>query len=120
MYYTIPTYHNPTGILFSEGISRNIANHFIENFSTFVFSFQIAICQKLADLAKVYDFLILCDDVYNILNYTSSRPTKRLFAYDTGSGNIISNGSFAKIIGPGVRVGWLEVPPRLKPILEKS
>uniref|UniRef100_W8ARW9 Putative aminotransferase SSO0104 n=1 Tax=Ceratitis capitata TaxID=7213 RepID=W8ARW9_CERCA len=97
MYYTIPIYHNPTGIVFSE-----------------------AICQTLVDLAKKYDFLILCDDVYNILNYTSKLPSKRLFSYDKGAGNIISNGSFAKIIGPGVRVGWLELPPRLKPILEKS
>ncbi|XP_018804704.1 PREDICTED: uncharacterized protein YER152C isoform X1 [Bactrocera latifrons] len=97
MYYTIPTYHNPTGILFSE-----------------------VVCQELANLARQYDFLILCDDCYNILNYTSSKPTKRLFAYDNGPGNIISNGSFAKLIGPGVRVGWLEVPARLKPILENS
>ncbi|XP_011195863.1 2-aminoadipate transaminase isoform X2 [Zeugodacus cucurbitae] len=97
MYYTIPTYHNPTGILFSE-----------------------AVCQNLAKLASEYDFLILCDDVYNILNYTNAKPTKRLFSYDNGTGNIISNGSFAKIIGPGVRVGWLEVPARLKPILENS
>ncbi|XP_017473614.1 PREDICTED: 2-aminoadipate transaminase isoform X1 [Rhagoletis zephyria] len=97
MYYTIPAYHNPTGILFSE-----------------------AICQNLAELAQKYDFLILCDDVYNILNYTIARPPKRLFAYDKGSGNIISNGSFSKIIGPGLRMGWLEVPARLKPILEMS
>ncbi|XP_054733690.1 uncharacterized protein LOC129241421 [Anastrepha obliqua] len=97
MYYAIPAYHNPTGIVFSE-----------------------AVCQSLVDLAQKYDFLILCDDVYNILNYTSPRPPKRLFAYDKGSGNIISNGTFSKIIGPGVRVGWLEVSARLKPILERS
>ena len=28
-------------------------------------------------------------------------------------GNVISNGTFSKILGPGYRVGWLEVPPRL-------
>ncbi|XP_067646448.1 2-aminoadipate transaminase isoform X2 [Eurosta solidaginis] len=97
MYYTVPAYHNPTGIPFSEDV-----------------------CRSIADLAQKYDFLILCDDVYNILNYTSARPPKRLFTYDKGSGNIISNGSFSKLIGPGVRIGWLEAPARLKAILDAS
>lgn len=46
-------------------------------------------------------------------------------AYDSRTdadyaGNVISNGTFSKIIGPGVRLGWLEVPARLKTQLDTS
>lgn len=67
----------------------------------------------------------MCDDVYNILSFGEKPLHSRLMAYDVRTdanyaGNVISNGSFSKIIGPGVRLGWLEVSPRLKPPLERS
>ncbi|KAH8296226.1 hypothetical protein KR054_003387, partial [Drosophila jambulina] len=102
IYYTIPTYHNPTGILFSPEI-----------------------CRGIVQLARKYDFLVVCDDVYTILHYGEKPQHSRLMSYDDRSdpdfaGHVISNGSFSKILGPGVRVGWLEVPPRVKPILDGS
>ncbi|EDW19584.1 uncharacterized protein YER152C isoform X1 [Drosophila mojavensis] len=102
IYYTIPTYHNPTGILFSP-----------------------TVCRGIVALSRKYDFLVVCDDVYNILHYDNKPQHSRLMSYDTRTdadyvGHVISNGSFSKIIGPGVRVGWLEVPPRLKPQLRHS
>ncbi|KAH8366842.1 hypothetical protein KR200_012142 [Drosophila serrata] len=102
IYYTIPTYHNPTGILFSPEI-----------------------CRGIVQLARKYDFLVVCDDVYTILHYGEKPQHSRLMSYDNRSdpdfaGHVISNGSFSKILGPGVRVGWLEVPPRVKPILDGS
>lgn len=102
IYYTIPTYHNPTGILFSPEV-----------------------CRGIVQLARNYDFLVVCDDVYNILNYGETPTHSRLLSYDDRNdgnfaGHVISNGSFSKILGPGVRLGWLEVPPRLKPILDGS
>ncbi|KAH8371236.1 hypothetical protein KR093_006712 [Drosophila rubida] len=102
IYYTIPTYHNPTGILFSPDVCRGIVR-----------------------LARKFDFLVLCDDVYNILHYAEKPLHSRLLSYDVRTdgdyvGNVISNGSFSKIIGPGVRLGWLEVPPRIKPQLDSS
>ncbi|XP_017136695.1 uncharacterized protein YER152C [Drosophila miranda] len=101
MYYTIPTYHNPTGILFSPEV-----------------------CRGIVQLARKYDFIVVCDDVYNILHY-GERPEARLLSYDVRSdpeyaGHVISNCSFSKILGPGLRLGWLEVPPRIRPILEGS
>uniref|UniRef100_A0A182QW08 Aminotransferase class I/classII large domain-containing protein n=1 Tax=Anopheles farauti TaxID=69004 RepID=A0A182QW08_9DIPT len=99
VYYTIPTFHNPTGIVFSEEK-----------------------CQQLIKLARETDILIACDDVYNLLHYDdpSAAPPKRLFAYDIADlgrvdgwrGNVISNGSFSKILSPGIRLGWMECPPR--------
>ncbi|XP_055843995.1 2-aminoadipate transaminase [Episyrphus balteatus] len=100
LYYAIPTYHNPTGITFSKDVLKN-----------------------LITLAREFDILIACDDVYNTLYYGENVAQKRLYAYDDPNdddfkGNVISNGSFSKIIGPGLRFGWLEVPPRCKSILE--
>jgi DNA-binding transcriptional MocR family regulator len=68
--------------------------------------------------ARSLEFLVVCDDVYNLLYYGSgSHPPKRLFAYDAtleryAGGHVISNCSFSKIMAPGVRVGWLEAPAR--------
>lgn len=103
MYYAIPTYHNPTGITFSENM-----------------------CKSLVTLARRYDIVIACDDVYNILNYKDPlKPAKRLYAYDTEEdsdfrGHVISNGSFSKTISPGIRMGWIEAPPRCKKVLVDS
>ena len=97
IFYTIPTYHNPTGVCMSESK-----------------------CQKVVELARRFNLLVCCDDVYNLLHYTSktnqstSGAPKRLVSYDNqkdndyGSGHVISNGSFSKILAPGVRVGWIE------------
>uniref|UniRef100_A0AAG5D665 Aminotransferase class I/classII large domain-containing protein n=1 Tax=Anopheles atroparvus TaxID=41427 RepID=A0AAG5D665_ANOAO len=99
VYYTMPTFHNPTGIVFSEEK-----------------------CHQLIKLARDTDILIACDDVYNLLHYgdPEAAPPKRLFAYDIADlgrtegwrGNVISNGSFSKILSPGIRLGWMECPPR--------
>jgi DNA-binding transcriptional MocR family regulator len=102
LYYTIPTYHNPTGILFSDQV-----------------------CNALISLARKHDFLIVCDDVYNMLHYDDEKSPKRLFAYDKDDdvnfkGHVISNGTFSKILAPGTRVGWLECPPRITEEFKKN
>uniref|UniRef100_A0A336MC25 CSON013349 protein n=1 Tax=Culicoides sonorensis TaxID=179676 RepID=A0A336MC25_CULSO len=102
VYYTIPTYHNPTGVLYSEETNK-----------------------KLVELAREYNFLIACDDVYNVLCYDSKIPPKRLFAYDSVSdsgyqGNVISNGTFSKILSPGIRLGWMECPLKHVNIFKES
>lgn len=52
-------------------------------------------------------------------------PPRRLFAYDRMDeaayrGNVISNGTFSKILSPGIRVGWMEVPPRCRRLFNAS
>lgn len=84
-----------------------------------------AVCRGIVELSRKYDFLVLCDDVYNILHYGNKPLHSRLLSYDSRTdadyvGNVISNGSFSKIIAPGVRLGWLEVPPRVQPQLLRS
>lgn len=82
--------------------------------------------KQLVRLARRYDALIVSDDVYDFLQW-SSRPetvlpnSEKAFVprvvdidryLDGGPidewGNTVSNGSFSKLIGPGVRTGWAE------------
>ena len=98
MIYTIPTFHNPTGA----STTRTIG-------------------EQLISVAKRWNLLILCDDVYNLLNYSKTRDISRLKALDSkNEGHVISNGSFSKILAPGVRLGWLEAPSDLATKLKSS
>ncbi|KXH31570.1 aminotransferase [Colletotrichum simmondsii] len=82
--------------------------------------------KDLVTLAREYDALVVSDDVYDFLSWPedSSAPDDAVGAvpprlvdidrnmpgYSTW-GNTISNGSFSKVIGPGVRVGWADGTP---------
>jgi DNA-binding transcriptional MocR family regulator len=85
--------------------------------------------KKLVQLARKYDALIITDDVYDFLRWptssSTSTPSKallpRLVDIDRTLepipgpdefGNAVSNGSFSKISGPGVRTGWSEATPK--------
>ena len=79
--------------------------------------------QELVKLAREFDILLVSDDVYDFLDWSphdsnvdsirNSLPPRlvdvdRALPGTTVYGNAISNGSFSKIIGPGIRVGWVE------------
>jgi DNA-binding transcriptional MocR family regulator len=81
--------------------------------------------ESLVRLARRFDALIIADDVYDFLQWPSDPDTPALKetastprivdvdGYLDGGpidefGNAISNGSFSKLIGPGMRVGWAE------------
>jgi DNA-binding transcriptional MocR family regulator len=74
-------------------------------------------------VARKYNALVVADDVYDFLSWGVTHPTNpishpqlRLVDMDwmVGGGpkdrfgNVVSNGSFSKLIGPGCRVGWAE------------
>jgi DNA-binding transcriptional MocR family regulator len=84
--------------------------------------------QELVRLARDYDALVVTDDVYDVLRWPADpagtfeqlgdvppRIVDVDRTLDGGPkdewGNAMSNGSFAKIIAPGVRVGWAEATP---------
>lgn len=120
----------------SERDSRLFARLFVCDLSLFILIIYIfyfflfgraEINKQLIRLARASDILVACDDVYNLLYYSVGKseessgayPPKRLFAYDIEDigtddwqGNVISNGSFSKILSPGIRLGWMECPPR--------
>ncbi len=85
--YTIPIHHNPTGATLTE-MRR----------------------ARLINLAQQYEFLILADEVYQLLSYGNHVPQS--FATHIDIENIISLGSFSKILAPGLRLGWIQTHPR--------
>ncbi|KAB8298228.1 hypothetical protein EYC80_001963 [Monilinia laxa] len=106
--YCVPTFSNPSGKTMS-----------------------LSCRTKLVQLARSYDALIITDDVYDFLQWSTDSsfpdgPLKkailpRLVDIDrtlepvpnlSSFGNAVSNGSFSKIAGPGVRTGWAEAAPK--------
>jgi 2-aminoadipate transaminase len=85
--YTIPIHHNPTGT-----------------------TLEAARRTRLIELARKTNFLILADEVYQLLSYTDNPPTP-FAAYVADNENIVSLGSFSKILAPGLRLGWLHAHP---------
>lgn len=94
--YTIPTFQNPTGITLSQ--DRR---------------------DQLVALSQEYDFLIVADEVYHLLNYSAEANSKvpHPFAAYVGAeetdlggvgANVLSVGSFSKILAPGLRLGWIQ------------
>jgi DNA-binding transcriptional MocR family regulator len=87
--YTIPSYQNPGGQCTTELRRRQIV-----------------------ELAEEHDFLIVADEVYQLLHYYDAPPP----AYGTmdTSDRIISLGPFSKILAPGLRLGWIQTSAELK------
>ncbi|KAH8597263.1 pyridoxal phosphate-dependent transferase [Bisporella sp. PMI_857] len=103
--YLTPTFSNPSGKTIS-----------------------LPIREQLIALARQYDVLVISDDVYDFLRWTpevsdsskklATMPPRfvdvdRAIGESESWGNSISNGSFSKIIAPGVRVGWAEGSPKM-------
>ena len=93
--YTVPTFQNPGGVTLPQ--DRR---------------------DKLVQLSQEYDFLIVADEVYHFLNY-SSQQIKPFAAY-TDLETVISLGSFSKILAPGLRLGWMQAHSRVIEPLVRS
>ena len=62
--------------------------------------------ERLLSLSNEHDFLLLADEVYQYLHYTRQPP--RCFGAYSDFKNVISLGSFSKILAPGLRLGWIQ------------
>ena len=80
--YTIPNFQNPTGITMS--LSKR---------------------QKMLELAKKYDCLIMEDNPYGDLRF-AGEPVPTIKSLDT-EGRVIYVSSMSKILSPGLRVGYI-------------
>ncbi|MCI0547350.1 MAG: PLP-dependent aminotransferase family protein, partial [Candidatus Rokubacteria bacterium] len=67
--------------------------------------------QELLVLAEEYDTLILEDDAYGELRFEGEHLPS-LYALDRG-GRVIRAGTLSKILGAGVRLGWLCAPAEM-------
>lgn len=83
--YTIPTFHNPTGTVMSEGRR-----------------------EELLRFASGHRLPILEDNAYGEL-WFEKRPPKALKACDT-TGSVIYLGTISKTMAPGLRIGWVVGP----------
>ena len=89
--YTIPSYHNPAGQCMGEERRR-----------------------RLVELSREHGFVIAADEVYQMLWYGERPPPPVGTLRDAG--NVLSLGSFSKILAPGLRLGWIQAS---EPLLER-
>jgi len=86
--YTIPTFHNPTSVSLAAE-RRN----------------------RLVQLSRQHDLVIVADEVYQLLSYAAAPPPPLASHIDLSP--IISLGSFSKIMAPGLRLGWIQAGTKL-------
>jgi 2-aminoadipate transaminase len=86
--YTIPTGQNPSGITMSNDRRKH-----------------------LLEIASEHDLLVVEDGAYNYLVY-EPLEVKSLKSMDS-EGRVIFAGSFSKVLGTGLRIGWLHLPEEL-------
>lgn len=86
--FTVPTFQNPSGVTLSA--EREAA---------------------LVHLADTYGFTIIADDPYRSITFPGgTQPERRAFR---DSDRVFGVNTFSKTLGPGLRLGWLVVPPAL-------
>jgi 2-aminoadipate transaminase len=88
MVYSIPVLQNPCGVTMSPAKRAT-----------------------LADLANAHNFVVAADEAYQLLSFPRSpAPPPPLRSFDKGD-RVLSLGTFSKITGPGLRLGWLQASP---------
>jgi DNA-binding transcriptional MocR family regulator len=88
--YTIPSFHNPGGQ--STSAERR---------------------HEIVKLAVEHNFLIVADEVYQMLYYYDAPPPA--YGTMTASERVLSLGSFSKILAPAMRLGWIQASENLLP-----
>jgi 2-aminoadipate transaminase len=71
--------------------------------------------QELLALAKQYNLIVLEDDAYGELRW-EGEPVPSLFELDD-AGLVARTGTLSKILGAGVRIGWVIAPSGMVPYL---
>ena len=85
--YTVPNFHNPAGVTLSD--ERR---------------------DRVVEIARRHDVLILEDNPYGMLGFESDPPTT-LRGRDPD--NVVYLGTVSKTFCPGLRIGWVLAPPAI-------
>ena len=90
--YYAPNFHNPAGIIYSRKVK-----------------------QEIIALLRDQDMPIIEDDVYSdIWFHEEDLPEMELIkAMDPDGIDVCFTGSFSKMLGPGLRLGWMLVPEHI-------
>lgn len=81
--YTIPDFQNPAGVTLSA--QRRT---------------------RILELAEQYGFVIVSDNPYRDLRFAGTAVPD----FDISSDRVVLAGTFSKILGPGLRIGWAALP----------
>src|SRR5690606_15343547 len=90
--YCMPSFHNPMGVCLAPERAR-----------------------RLVELAERHDFVVVADEPYVMLGFDPT-PPPCMMRYDEGRGRVLSLGTFSKILGPGLRLGWVHAA---EPLVER-
>ncbi|GGT23908.1 aminotransferase-like domain-containing protein [Streptomyces griseoviridis] len=90
LFYTVPTFQNPTGRTMSAG--RRAA---------------------VAEAAARHGLWIVEDDPYGELRFEGER-VPWIASYEAARDRTVLLGSFSKVMAPGLRLGWLRAPAPLR------
>ena len=93
--YTIPTYQNPTGSILT--LERR---------------------KRMIELAGEYGMTIIEDDCYGDIHFEPPLPPPTLYKLSQLQ-SVAYVGSFSKIIGPGLRLGYVCLHPGLEKIVQR-
>ncbi len=90
--YLTPNFHNPAGTLYNAKVK-----------------------QKVIDILSGRDIPLIEDDVYSDLYFDEAdkKHLKAIKVINPESIDVCYTGSFSKILGPGLRLGWMLVPPHI-------
>lgn len=92
--YAIPTFQNPSGRTYTDEARRT-----------------------LVEFARARDLLVVEDDPYRLVHF-GAEPPPTLFEL-AGGDAIVYASSFSKVVAPGLRVGYVIVPPHLVEAVEQ-
>jgi len=90
--YITPNFHNPAGTLYSADVKKELLN-----------------------LLEGKDIPVIEDDCYNALSFydEDKEHLKPMKVYNNAGVDVCYISSFSKILGPGLRLGWMLVPDHI-------